>query len=54
VSCQDEEDDRIEAAIADMGWCRECNTPIGAGNCDGCAAVSAFDLGAEELEVDDR
>ncbi len=40
MSCEDEEDDRIESLIAEADWCKECDRPIGEGNCDGCIAAN--------------
>jgi hypothetical protein len=39
VSAEDEEDERIEAAIAAEGWCVVCDRPKGQGDCEGCVAV---------------
>lgn len=41
MSAQDEEDDRIDAELAEADWCKECGVPIGCGRCDGCIAYAS-------------
>ena len=53
MSAQDEEDDRIDALIADAETCHECGVPIGFGRCLGCVAVAASCPELYENEEDD-
>jgi len=41
MTCEDEEQDRIDEEIAKADWCDACHAPIGLGRCDGCIAVAA-------------
>ena len=52
MSAQDEEDDRIDALIAEADWCQECGVPIGVGRCAGCIAVSSME--PTESDEDDE
>lgn len=37
--------------IADVDWCKTCDTPIGHGNCDGCfAAACACEYDEDHVE----
>lgn len=51
MSATDEEDDRIEALIADAEWCHDCGVPIGLGRCLGCIAYAA--VVAQERDFDE-
>lgn len=31
-------------------WCKECNAPIGMGNCAGCCAVACLDIDDGDIE----
>lgn len=50
MNAQAEEDDRIDAMLADADWCKECDAPIGYGRCMGCFAAA----GQMEPEDDDE
>jgi predicted RNA-binding protein with PUA domain len=49
MNWQAEEDDRLDAELAEADWCQECNVPIGCGWCDGCIAVSCSITDTEYL-----
>jgi predicted RNA-binding protein with PUA domain len=53
MSAQNDEDDRIDAAIADADWCHECDVPIGVGRCGGCIAVASIHEELNEVDYEE-
>lgn len=55
MSADDEEQDILDAKIADADWCKVCQMPIGLGDCQGCIAVGSFDaqFGEDDGEAED-